>query len=284
MTQRTITAAFAVTAILGFAFAGNANPVDDKMVIDGTEITIRAPAPAHLDGALTELISGWAYRDTETRAMQLDDFDNPGMIFVDRGIDAWNAVDGTEGKSCASCHEGPESMAGLRAVTPRVDAKSGKVMNIESYINDCRTTRMGAEALNVRGAEMTDMLALISFQSRGELMNVAIDGAAAPFFEKGKEIYYTRYGQLELSCANCHEDNNGNYIRSDHLSQGHTNGFPVYRLKDAGLVSAQGRFVGCVRDTRAETFKAGSDEFNALELYVAARGNGLAVEGVSVRH
>jgi sulfur-oxidizing protein SoxA len=284
MTQRRITAAFAATAILGFAFAGNANPVDDKMVIDGTEITIRAPAPAHLDGALTELISGWAYRDTETRAMQLDDFDNPGMIFVDRGIDAWNAVDGTEGKSCASCHEGPESMAGLRAVTPRVDAKSGKVMNIESYINDCRTTRMGAEALNVRGAEMTDMLALISLQSRGELMNVAIDGAAAPFFEKGKEIYYTRYGQLELSCANCHEDNNGNYIRSDHLSQGHTNGFPVYRLKDAGLVSAQGRFVGCVRDTRAETFKAGSDEFNALELYVAARGNGLAVEGVSVRH
>jgi sulfur-oxidizing protein SoxA len=89
---------------------------------------------------------------------------------------------------------------------------------------------------------------------------------------------------LELSCANCHEDNYGNYIRSDHLSQGHTNGFPVYRLKDAGLVSSQSRFVGCVRDTRAETFAAGSDEFNALELYVASRGNGLAVEGVSVRH
>jgi sulfur-oxidizing protein SoxA len=284
MTQRTFTAALAATAIFGFAFAGNADPVDDALVIDGTEITIRAPAAAHLDGVLTELISGWAFRDTETRAMQTDDFDNPGMIFVDRGIDAWNAVDGTEGKSCASCHEGPESMAGLRAVTPRVDAKSGKVMNIESYVNDCRTTRMGAEALNVRGADMTDMLALISLQSRGQLVNVAIDGAAAPIYEQGKEIYYTRYGQLELSCANCHEENNGNYIRSDHLSQGHTNGFPVYRLKDAGLVSAQGRFVGCVRDTRAETFKAGSDEFNALELYVAARGNGLAVEGVSVRH
>ncbi|RUS59642.1 sulfur oxidation c-type cytochrome SoxA [Pseudorhodobacter sp. E13] len=286
MTQRTIKTALAATAILGFAFTGAAmaEPVDDALVIDGTEITIRAPAPAHLDGALTELISGWAFRDTETRAMQMDDFDNPGMIFVDRGLDAWNAVQGTEGKSCASCHEGPESMKGLRAVTPRVDEKTGKVMNIEAYVNDCRTTRMGAEALNLRGSEMTDMLALISFQSRGELVNVAIDGAAAPFYEKGKEIYYTRYGQLELSCASCHEDNYGNYIRSDHLSQGHINGFPVYRLKDAGLVSPQSRFVGCVRDTRAETFAAGSDEFNALELYVAARGNGLAVEGVSVRH
>lgn len=286
MTQRTIKTALAATAVLGFAFAGvaMAEPVDDTLVIDGTEIVTKAAGAAHLDGALSEVLSGWHFRDTETRAIQADDFDNPGMIYADRGMDLWNAVDGTEGKSCASCHEGAESMKGLRAVTPRVDAKTGKVMNIESYINDCRTTRMGAEAWGDKASELTDMLALISLQSRGEIMNVAIDGAAAPFYEKGKEIYYTRYGQLELSCANCHEDNYGNYIRSDHLSQGQTNGFPVYRLKDTRLTTPQGRFVGCVRDTRAETFKIGSDEFNALELYVASRGNGLAVEGISVRN
>lgn len=286
MTQRTIKTALAATAVLGFAFAGvaMAEPADDTLVIDGTEIVTKAAGAAHLDGALSEVLSGWHFRDTETRAMQADDFDNPGMIYADRGMDLWNAVDGTEGKSCASCHEGAESMKGLRAVTPRVDAKTGKVMNIESYINDCRTTRMGAEAWGDKANELTDMLALISLQSRGEIMNVAIDGAAAPFYEKGKEIYYTRYGQLELSCANCHEDNYGNYIRSDHLSQGQTNGFPVYRLKDTRLTTPQGRFVGCVRDTRAETFKIGSDEFNALELYVASRGNGLAVEGISVRN
>jgi L-cysteine S-thiosulfotransferase len=286
MTPRTIKTALAATAALGLAFAGmaNAEPADDTLVIDGTEIVTRAPASAHLDGALPELYSGWHFRDADTRAMEADDFDNPGMIFADRGLDAWNTVDGTEGKSCASCHEGPESMKGLRAVTPRVDAETGKLMNLEAYINNCRTTRMGAEAWGDKADAMTDVLALISVQSRGEIMNVATDGAAAPFFELGKEMYYTRYGQLELSCANCHEQNYGNYIRSDHLSQGQTNGFPVYRLKDAKLTTSQGRFVGCVRDTRAETFKIGSDEFNALELYVAARGNGLAVEGVSVRN
>jgi sulfur-oxidizing protein SoxA len=286
MKPRTIKTALAATALLGFAFAGAAmaEPADDTLVIDGVEITTKAAPSAHLDGALTELYSGWHFRDADTRAIEADDFDNPGMIYADRGLDSWNAVDGTEGKSCASCHEGPESMKGLRAVTPRVDAKSGKLMNIEAYINDCRTTRMGAEAWGDKAEAMTDVMALISVQSRGELMNVAVDGAAAPFYEKGKEMYYTRYGQLELSCANCHEDNYGNYIRSDHLSQGQTNGFPVYRLKDTKLTTAQGRFVGCVRDTRAETFKIGSDEFNALELYVASRGNGLAVEGVSVRN
>ena len=95
---------------------------------------------------------------------------------------------------------------------------------------------------------------------------VAIDGPAAEYYEKGKEIYYTRYGQLELSCANCHEQNYGNYIRADHLSQGQINGFPTYRLKNAGLVQTHNRFRGCIRDTRAETFAVGSPEFIALEV------------------
>ncbi len=72
-------------------------------------------------------------------------------------------------------------------------------------------------------------------------------------------------------------------IRADHLSQGQINGFPVYRLKNTKLNTAHARFKGCVRDTRAETFAVGSPEFIALEVYVASRGNGLSVEGPSVR-
>ncbi|MEC8795643.1 MAG: sulfur oxidation c-type cytochrome SoxA, partial [Pseudomonadota bacterium] len=67
-------------------------------------------------------------------------------------------------------------------------------------------------------------------------------------------------------------------------SQGQINGFPTYRLKNAKLNSTHDRFKGCVRDTRAETFKPGSDEFIALELYVASRGNGLSVEAPAVRN
>ena len=73
-------------------------------------------------------------------------------------------------------------------------------------------------------------------------------------------------------------------IRADHLSQGQINGFPVYRLKNTKLNAAHARFKGCVRHTRAETFAPGSPEFVALELYVATRGNGLGVEGPSVRN
>ena len=283
MKMRTLATTCTVAALAGLpALAG---PADDTLVLNGeTEMITRTEAaPDYIDG-LSEQYSGWHFRNADTRDMERDDFDNPGMLGVEAASEVWNTVDGSEGKSCASCHEGPESMAGLRTQVPKFNEAKGTMYTMEMYINDCRTERMGAEEWKWSSGEMVDMTALISSVSRGMPMNVAVDGPAAPFWEHGKEIYYTRYGQLELSCANCHEDNYGNMIRADHLSQGQTNGFPVYRLKNAKLNSVHSRFRGCIRDTRAETFAEGSPEFIALELYVASRGNGLSVEGPAVRN
>lgn len=259
-----------------------AGPDNDKLVINGEiNIITETAAPAHLADRFDTIYSGWRFRTDETQALEIDDFDNPGMLTVDAAIDAFNTVDGSEGKSCASCHEGPEEFAGLSASLPKVI--DGKLVVMEDLLNSHRAEVMGAEPWKWSGDEMQGMVALIGLQSRGMPVNVAIDGDAAPFWEQGKEMYYTRYGQLEMSCANCHEDNYGNMIRADHLSQGQINGFPVYRLKQAKLISRHNRFRGCIRDTRAETFAEGSDEFRALELYVASRGNGLSVETPAVR-
>jgi sulfur-oxidizing protein SoxA len=276
-------AAFALAAAgLGQAIA---DPVEDTLILNGeTKMITVAPAPEHLQGALGDVVrSGWLYREDATRDVQRDDFENPAILNVEQAAAAWETVEGTEGKACASCHEGPESMAGVRPVMPKIHEESGQLWSMEQYINDCRVNRMGAEEWKWDGDEMRNMTALISSVSRGMPVNVQTDGPYAPFWEQGKEIYYTRYGQLELSCANCHEDNNGNYIRADHLSQGQTNGFPVYRFNTNGLVSLHNRFRGCIRDTRAEPYAIGSPEFTALELYVASRGNGLSVEGPAVR-
>lgn len=280
MKLKALTAALLITAVPVFA----GGPDDDTLVInEEIEMITKTAAPAHLDGALgDQVISGWHYRTDETQALELDDFENPSMIFVDQAIDAFETPDGALGKSCAECHNDVESFTGLTASMPKVN-ENGTLVVMEDVINACRTERMEADAWKWSGADMQAMVALIGLQSRGMPVDVKIDGAAAPFWEQGKEMYYTRYGQLELSCANCHEDNNGNYIRADHLSQGQTNGFPTYRLKQAALISRHNRFRGCIRDTRAETFAEGSDEFRALELYVASRGNGLSVETPAVR-
>ena len=262
----------------GPVFAG---PDEDALTInDELEMVTETAAPAHLENIDT-IYSGWRFRTDETQALQIDDFDNPAMLTVDAAMDAFNTVDGSEGKSCSSCHANVEDFAGFSASMPKV--MDGKLTTMEDFINGHRANVMGAEAWKWSGADMQGMVALIGMQSRGMPMNVAIDGEAAPFWEQGKEMYYTRYGQLELSCANCHEENYGNMIRADHLSQGQINGFPTYRLKQAKLISKHNRFRGCIRDTRAETFAEGSDEFRALELYVASRSNGLSVETPAVR-
>ncbi len=269
-------------ALVAMGFGGAAVAQDSKALnVEGTALVTEAAAPSHMENVDT-IYSGWRFRSGETQALQTDDFDNPAMVFVDQGIDQFGKIDGTEGKACSSCHENIEDFAGLRPQLPRV--QDGKLVSMENLVNTCRTERMGAEPWKWSGGQMTAVTALIGLQSRGMPIDVAIDGDAAPFWEKGKELYYTRVGQLDMSCSNCHEDNYGTMIRADHLSQGQINGFPTYRLKNAKLNSTHGRFKGCMKNIRATPFAEGGDEFKALELYLASRGQGLAVESPSVRN
>ena len=273
----------AATVAIIAASAVFADEEANLVVNEEIEITVRTDAPAHSEN-LSTIYSGWVFRSDETQSLQMDDFENPGMIFVDDAIEAWNAVEGTEGNSCASCHGEPESMAGVRAVYPKWNDEAEEVRTMAMQINGCRTEQMGAEEWKYDKTDMLNMEALLASVSRGMPVDVAIDGPVQAIWEMGRDLYYTRTGQLDLSCANCHEDSYGNNIRADHLSQGQINGFPTYRLKNAKLNGVQSRFRGCVRDTRAETYAVNSEEFIALELYVASRGNGLSVEGPSVRN
>jgi len=272
--------ALATLAIAGFAGAALAQD-SNSLMIDGQSIVTETDAPAHMENVDT-IYSGWRFRSPETQALEMDDFDNPAFVFVDQALDLWEKVDGSEGKSCSYCHDNVEDFAGLRTQLPRVE--NGELVSMENLINECRTERMGAEAWKWSGGNMTAMTAVIGLQSRGMPMNVKIDGEAAPFWETGKELYYTRVGQLDMACSNCHEDSYGLMIRADHLSQGQTNGFPTYRLKNAKLNSIHGRFKGCMSNIRATPFKEGGEEFKALELYLASRGQGLSVETPSVRN
>lgn len=249
--------------------------------IEGEDFVIETAAPEHMEYVDT-IYSGWVFRTVETQDLQLDDFDNPSFIFLDQAEELWEEVDGSEGKSCSSCHEDVADFAGLKASLPRVE--DGELVTLTNLVNECRTDRMGAKAWKYSGKQMSAMTALIAHQSRGMAVNVTIDGDAAPFWELGKELYYTRVGQLDMACANCHEDNYSNMIRADHLSQGQINGFPLYRLKNAKINTVHGRFKGCMSNIRATPFKEGSPEFKALELYVASRGQGLSVETPAVRN
>jgi sulfur-oxidizing protein SoxA len=228
--------------------------------------------------------SGYTYAAPETRAMQDDEFDNPGSIWVAKGEALWNSVDGAKGKSCASCHaDAADSMRGVGARYPLV-SKSGKLLNLERRINLCRAGALGAPPWRSESEPLLAMTAYIKHQSLDMPVSPVIDGAAAPFFAKGKEIYETRRGQLDLACIHCHEQNHGNMLRAQRLSEGMSNGFPTYRLKWQALGSLERRMSGCMQDIRAEPYPQDADEYVALELYLAWRARGLPVETPAVRN
>jgi sulfur-oxidizing protein SoxA len=280
-----LSAAFAFSLIalsLSFedVFAG---PDNKDLIMEGKTFVTKVVPPK--DVPFDEVYSGWRFRTPETQALQLDDFENPAFIHVETGQELWSKVEGREGKSCESCHQdASETMKGVRAAMPKWHEEAGKPLTLEQHINYCREKRMGAEPWKWESAKMLGMTAYIGLQSRGMPVKVQTDGPMKPWLERGKKLYYTPVGQLDMACAGCHEDHYGKMIRADHLSQGMSNGFPTYRLKWQGLGSLHRRFKGCMSNIRAEPYKVGGDEFVALELYLAHRGQGLSVETPSVRN
>ncbi len=283
MKRLSLMLATGLLAMGGSFGTAQADPVDDKLVIDGQEMISRTKAPEGYP--FDEVMSGWLFREAETRAAESDSFSNPGMLEVERGAEIWDTVDGTAGKSCATCHnDASVTMKDVGAHFPKWDTKTNKPINIELQIDQCRTDNMGAEAYKFDAADQKALTAFVKHQSLGTPVKLDLaEGEMQSWWDKGKKIYYTRTGQLNLSCASCHEASMGKYIRADHLSQGQVNGFPTYRFNTDGLVSVHNRFRGCIRDTRAEMPKAFSDELMALEVYVTWRGTGLSVETPAVR-
>jgi sulfur-oxidizing protein SoxA len=251
----------------------------------GAGLSQDRPSIAPPEGSpLSEVISGYHFRSPETQALQDDDFINPGFLWVENGEELWDTVEGEAGKSCASCHDdASDSMAGVGARYPVYSDELGKMVNLEQRINQCRTDNMEAEPFKWESPELLGMTAFVRNQSLGMPVEVAIDGPAEPFFEAGREFYYQRRGQLDMSCASCHEANYGMSLRADMLSQGQSNGFPTYRLKWQGVGSLHRRFRGCNQQVRSEKLGYGSDEYVNLELYLAWRGMGLPVETPAVR-
>lgn len=228
--------------------------------------------------------SGRNFTTAATLAIQDDDFQNPAFLWVEEGELAWNRVEGTSNQSCASCHQdATQTMRGVRARMPGYHPRLQRVVTLEQQVNICRTERIGAPALAVDSRPLNAITTYIALQSRGMPVNVDIAGPARATFDRGETFYNTRRGQLDMRCASCHEDNYGRSLRADLLSQGMSNGFPTYRLKEQRVISLQFRLQGCVNDVRGEAPAMNSAEFTDLEFYLAWRAQGLPVESPSVR-
>ena len=232
-----------------------------------------------------EPVSGYQFLDETTRAMQDDDFENPGMVAVDRGSELFHEQREAEEHRCASCHgENGEALQPARiARYPVFDASLGGLVTLQSRINHCWEISMDRFPLDPGAAELISLETFVRHRAKGELVNVQTDGEMAPLIEQGRALYNTRFGQLDLACKHCHVQHQGQMLRGQKLSQGQTNGFPEYRLGKGRITSFQQRLRECFISFRAEPFEPGSPQYDLLELYAASRGNGLPIETPAVR-
>ena len=232
----------------------------------------------------TERRSGYSFMAPDTRAMQDDDTANPGMLWVLEGESLWAKKDGASDKACADCHgDARESMKGVAARYPAFDQVLGRPVDLGQAINLSRARHQQASPLAHESRELLALEAYIAEQSRGMPIAAGADPQLAAFVDKGHDLFVAREGQLNLSCANCHDDNWDKRLAGSAITQGQPTGYPLYRLEWQSLGSLQRRLRGCITGVRAQPFDFGSPEMVELELYLMTRAAGMPIESPAVR-
>jgi sulfur-oxidizing protein SoxA len=226
--------------------------------------------------------SGYEMMGRDTKAMQDDDTANPATLSVLEGEALW-ATRPADGKSCADCHGDPtSSMKGVAARYPAFDTNRSAPIDLEQQINICRTERQNATPFKFESRDLLALTALVARQSRG-MPIVSDDARMQPFIDAGRAEFEQRQGQLNLSCAQCHDDNWGRQLAGSTIPQGHPTGYPIYRLEWQSLGSLQRRLRNCLFGLRAETYEFGSPDMIALEAFLMWRARGMPMDAPAVR-
>ena len=215
--------------------------------------------------------------------MQDDDTANPGMLFVQLGGELWGKASGASGKSCADCHGGAASMKGVAARYPAIPKGADAPVDLEGRINLCRTANQQAGSLTSESRELLALTAYVAHQSRGLPIAPPDDPRLAPFRTRGKELWQARQGQLNLSCAICHDDNAGKKLAGVTIPQAHPTGYPIYRLEWQTLGSLKRRLRNCLVGIRAEPYAYNAPEYVMLDLFLMDRARGMMLESPGVR-
>lgn len=188
------------------------------------------------------------------------------------------------GKTYADCF--PNGGIGIRQNYPYFDTETGMVKTIELEINECRE-KNGEEPLGYKKGKIAAISAYMAYTSRGKKLNIVIpdDPRAMAAYESGKEFYYSKRGQLNFSCADCHVYNPGMMVRADRLSPalGHPTHFPVYRSKWDDMGTLHRRFDGCNKQVRATPLASQGEEYRNLEYFLTYMSNGMEVNGPGAR-
>jgi sulfur-oxidizing protein SoxA len=244
-------------------------------------LALCAPANAQTTGDTRR--SGFEDMSPALQAIQRDDFANPAALWLADGETLWNAPAGKAGKSCADCHGAADAMRGVATRYPAFDANLGRVVDLDGKIDDCRVRRQQAESPPPESRARIALEAFVARQSRGLAIAPPTDGQTEAAAAVGEALFRRRMGQIDLSCAQCHDERAGLHLAGSIIPQGHPTGYPVYRSEWQSVGTLQRRLRNCMIGVRAEPYVYGSPELVALEAFLMRRASGMTLETPGVR-
>jgi len=229
-----------------------------------------AATPAH-----AQQLSGFDFMSPATQALQKDDAQNPAFLWLKDGEQRF-------GTTCARCHNA-SSLRGMAARYPAWDAVAAKPITLSARIQQCQLRHVKGAPLAAESEALLGLETFVGHASRGLPVEPPKDARLERHVELGARLYGRRMGQLDLSCAQCHDDHAGRRLAGSTIPQAHPTGYPLYRLEWQAVGSVQRRLRQCMNGVRAEPYAFGSDELTALELYLKQRAAGMTIETPAVR-
>lgn len=227
--------------------------------------------------------SGFEDMGAAVQAMQRDADANPAMLWLQEGQQLWRQPPSASSKACVSCHGEVSALRGVAARYPAWDEVLGRPVNLATRINLCRQRHQGQGAWPAEHAQLLGLEALVGRQSLGLPISPPADARLEPFRQRGQALFEQRIGQLHLACATCHDALAGGRLAGVLIPQGQATGYPVYRLEWQALGSLSRRIRNCMTGVRAEPLAPHGVEMVELELHLARRAMGMAVETPGVR-
>ena len=230
------------------------------------------------------LKGGIEFQGADVRALQADEFANPGSLWIEGGERLWNEKRGARGVSCAACHGADgSSMEGVAVKYPRYSDSLGRVVDLEQRVAACVEHNQEAARPAYESQELLSLAAFVASRSRGLAISPDASPQSQAVYERGRSLYFERQGQLNLACTNCHDASWGKRLLAETVSQGQPADWPAYRLEWQAMGSIERRLRACYLGVRAEMPAYGSDDLVALEVYLSRRGQGLVSHAPGVR-
>jgi sulfur-oxidizing protein SoxA len=230
--------------------------------------------------------------DYRTQWEALSEFP-PYEISLDQGRKEWQTPF-KNGKSYATCfaNDGKD----IAQYYPYWHEASRQVRTAEMDLIDC-AKRHGEERpfttadLGKDGAarlQLANLTAAFYELSKGQHVTIDLSApGAVEAYEEGKRFWWSRRGQLNFSCANCHMDLAGKNLGGNQplsAALGHPVGWPAYRTVWGQLETIHQRYATCNSQVRAKPAKHGSAAYNNLQLYETYLSSGLPLSAPSVRN